>query len=161
MSVLSQPLSRPSSPNPAVDHPRGAPAGGDDGACPRPVLVVVATQADTTGVLADAAGRARVTGRPLVVAMVVPAPAFSTDPVVQAVMAQRRAASYARLIGSIRETCEQHGLGTARIVELRARRRALRRSRLRLLRRDLTALARRHGADLHPLPASVLGRDRG
>jgi hypothetical protein len=79
----------------------------------------------------------------------------------QAVMADRRAASYARLVASVRETCEQHGLASARIIELRTRSRATRRSRLRRLRRDLAALARRHAADLHPLPASVLGRDRG
>jgi hypothetical protein len=127
----------------------------------RPVLVAVATEADTTGVLADAAGRAAASGRPLVVAVVVPAPIWSTDAAVQAVMAERRAASYTRLIDSVRETCEHYGLAASRIVELRTRRRALRRSRLRLLRRDLAALARRHSADLHPLPASVLGRDRG
>jgi hypothetical protein len=159
MSVLPTPL--PTVPTHLDRRLDPAPTGKDSRPDARPVLVVVATEADTTGVLADAAGRAVATGRPLVVAVVVPALPFSTDAVVQAVMADRRAASYARLIGSVRETCERHGLDGARIVELRARRRALRRSRLRLLRRDLTALARRHRADLHPLPASVLGRDRG
>lgn len=159
MPVLPQPL--PATPDGAGAAPRTAPTGDERRRDPRPVLVAVATGADTTGVLADAAGRAAATGRPLVVAVVVPAPAWSTDAAVQAVMAERRAASYVRLIGAVRDTCERHGLGAARIVELRSRRRALRRSRLRLLRRDLTALARRHDADLHPLPASVLGRDRG
>jgi hypothetical protein len=157
MSVLPAPL--PTAPVHPGHRSDPTPTGKDLRPGARPVLVVVATEADTTSVLADAAGRAAATGRPLVVAVVVPAPAWSADASLQAVMADRRAASYARLIGSVRETCERHGLGGARIVELRARRRALRRSRLRLLRRDLTALARLHRADLHPLPASVLGRD--
>jgi len=144
-----------------TDSQRPDPAGLGPRVGTRPVLVAVATEADTSGVLVEAVGRATATGRPLVVAVVLPSLAWSTDAALQAVLAERRAASYVRLLDAVRATCEHHGLVGTRIVELRTRARALRRSRLRLLRRDLAALARRHGADLHPLPASVSGRDRG
>lgn len=140
---------------------RPAPATPAAGRRPRPVLVAVGTDADVVEVLPDASGRAAAGGRPLVVAVIAPSIPWSTDAAVQAVMARQRAASFVRLVEAVREACEHHGLPDARIVELRARWRSTRRSRSRLLRRDLAALAREHGAELHPLPDSLLGRDRG
>ncbi len=142
-------------------HLQPVPATPGTGRRPRPVLVAVATAADVTGVLPDATGRATAGGRPLVVAVITPSIAWSTDAAVQAVMARQRAASFVRLVEAVREACERHGAPQARIVELRARWRSTRRSRSRLLRRDLVVLAREHGAELHPLPDSLLGRDRG
>jgi hypothetical protein len=138
---------------PAVPH--GHPARRDAAASPAtpvappggpPLLVALDGVADLDTSLPEAAGRARATGRALLVAIVEPPGPLTVDPVIHARHAQRQSDLHVALAAAVRRRCA--GLD---VEVLRLRRpRALTRRRARAgLQRRLAALARRRGAELH------------
>ncbi len=117
-----------------------------------PLLVALDGVADLDTTLVEAAGRARATGRALLVALVEPADPLTTDPVIHARHARLRSELHVALAAAVRRRCA--GLD---VEVLRLRRPwALTRQRARRgLQRRLTALAHSRGAELHGSPRTT------
>jgi hypothetical protein len=153
MSTTATPPAATSGPIPRIApapaaRPRPRP---EDGPCAgRPLLAVVAGPRDVTGALADAAGRAIAESRPLLLAVVrAPAP-LTTNPVVQALAAARRARETDSLARVAQLMCELAGVEVPEPIVVSAPTRLTRRGRRHALDRRLQALARTLGAELHP-----------
>ena len=101
-------------------------------------------------VVDQAARRARVEQRPLVVAVARPRPPWSTNALLHALVAERVEARFDDLRRAVDRVCGQAGW-SARILPVGEPCTCTRRGRYRLWRRRLTALARLLDAELHPL----------
>lgn len=108
----------------------------------RPLLVLVRDTSDLEAPLAEAAGRARAAGRPLLVAVAVPPRPLTIDAAILAWHDRLVADLVAAMTGAVRHRCGPD----VRVVLVR---RPRGRGRRRLAHR-LAALAHRHGAELHP-----------
>jgi hypothetical protein len=121
-----------------------------------PLLVAVRSRAEL-GTVAQVAGRAAAESRTLVVALIVPPARWTADAAVVPIAQQRRARELAALRAAVQTVCCSAGTPVT-IRQLVAPRALTEPGRQRALRRRLTALAGRLGAELHPLP---LGTARG
>jgi hypothetical protein len=133
---------RPFAPVPAYQPVSPAESG-------RPLLVAARNVADLDGVVAEAAGRAHATQRPLLVAVVLPPRPLTIDAAVHALHERMVTDLVAAVAGTIRR---RHG-DDAHVLQLRQPAGPSRRVRARLVRR-LAALADRYGAELHPTAAA-------
>lgn len=111
-----------------------------------PLLVVVRNAADLD-TLRDAAGRARATDRPLLVAVVVPPRPLTTDLLIHERHTRLWSALEAAIVGIARRHCAGPGDQVVRVKQPWDV--TPRRARRRLLDR-LAALAERHDAEIHP-----------
>jgi hypothetical protein len=118
--------------------------------------VTVREVVDLDGVLQDAAGRAAVEDRPLLVALVGPPAPLTVDPVVHALHTRVRAGMRAAVAAA---AVRRHPRLDVGVVDVR-RPRAPRRRAERTLDRRLDALARRHHAERHPDPVAPAGLGR-
>ena len=119
---------------------------------PREVLVALRDPADLTRSLVAAATRARAEQRPLSVVLVEPARGWTIDAAVIAVQDRRRAREIASWTTAARTMCARAGVDIGEVLMLRPGWAWTRTGRNRAIHTELDALARRRGAELHPLP---------
>jgi hypothetical protein len=147
----------PVAPRSHADHGRTAAAPAAPAAPPGgpPLLVALDGLADLDTSLPEAAGRARATGRALLVAIVEPPGPLTVDPVVHARHALLRAELHAALAATVRRRCADLDV---EVLRLRRPRALTRRGARDGLQRRLTALARSRGAELHRSSAGAAAR---
>jgi hypothetical protein len=110
-------------------------------------------------VVDEAARRARVEQRPLVVAVARPRIPWSTNALLHAIVADRADARFDDLRRAVHRVCAQAGW-SARVLPVGEPCTCTRRGRYRLWRRRLTELARLLDAELHPLAEPPTGSHR-
>ncbi|QJY51140.1 hypothetical protein [Pseudonocardia broussonetiae] len=142
---------------PTAEHPTQPIARPDGRAhgpqtAPQELLVALCDPADLTRSLVAAATRARAEQRPLTVVIVEPARAWTIDAAVIAVQDRRRARELASWTTAARTLCARVGVDIGEVLVLRPGWAWTREGRRRAISTRLDALARRRGAELHPLP---------
>lgn len=129
-------------------RPSGRPA-------PAPLLAAIgaADIGDVEQVITQAAGRAALSARPLHLAVVLGPSPLSTHPVMHVLAARERCWERDRLVAEACAAAAELGVEIVRPEHCLVASRAFgARRRRRLLARRLEGLARRLGAELHPLP---------
>ncbi len=153
MTIPSAPSgTAPSGPPPQIaGAPAVRPARFPDNERSAALLVAIGGPRDVTRSVVDAAGRATVEGRPVVLVVVRAAAPLTINPVLQALAARRVGEEVAALGRAARVMCALVGARVQEALVVNEPVRLTRRARHRELGRKLHVLAGELGAELHPV----------